>query len=42
MYRPVPVHGRPAGQKVNRVNHAGFLQKFGIKFVFNHHDVHLE
>ncbi len=40
-YRPVPVDQRKAGPTANRVNHAYYLDKFYIEFVFNHHDVHL-
>ncbi len=41
-YVPVPLDQRPAGPEVNRVNHSGYLQRFGIEYVFNHHDVHLD
>ena len=40
-YQPVPVEQRKAGPTANRVNHAYYLDKFHIEFVFNHHDVHL-
>jgi hypothetical protein len=40
-YQPVPVEQRRAGPNANRVNHAYYLDKHRVEFVFNHHDVHL-
>jgi len=39
-YRPVPVEHRRHGADVNRVDHAYYLEHFGVQRVFNHHDVH--
>lgn len=41
-YEPVPVEQRPNGPTVNRVQHRFYLSQFGVQFVFNHHDVHLD
>lgn len=41
-YEPVPVDQRPNGPTVNRVQHRFYLASFGVQFVFNHHDVHLD
>jgi hypothetical protein len=40
-YVPTPMDARPDGPRNNRVNHAFYRAKFGVKFIFNHHDVHL-
>jgi hypothetical protein len=41
-YEPVPVDQRPNGPTVNRVQHRFYLTTFGVQYVFNHHDVHLD
>lgn len=41
-YEPVPLDQRIAGHAANRVHHRFYREKFGIDFVFNHHDVHLD
>ena len=41
-YEPVPVDARPNGPTVNRVQHRFYHSQFGVAFVFNHHDVHLD
>lgn len=41
-YEPVPVDQRPHGPAVNRVQHRFYLSTFGVQYVFNHHDVHLD
>jgi hypothetical protein len=41
-YEPVPVDQRPNGPTVNRVQHRFYLSTFGVQYVFNHHDVHLD
>jgi len=39
-YRPIPLAERVQGPRVNRVDHAFYLDKFQVRHVFNHHDVH--
>ncbi len=39
-YEPVPLEQRAHGHEVNRVDHRFYRSKFGVKCVFNHHDVH--
>lgn len=42
LYEPVPIDQRPNGPTVNRVQHRFYRDTFGVQFVFNHHDVHLD
>jgi len=42
LYAPVPIEQRRDGPTVNRVQHALFKQRFGVEYVFNHHDAHLD
>lgn len=41
-YEPVPLEQRTAGHAANRVHHRLYRERYGIEFVFNHHDVHLD
>lgn len=41
-YEPVPLEDRKAGHAANRVHHRHYRETFGIDFIFNHHDVHLD
>lgn len=41
-YEPVPPSQRPAGPTSNRVQHAYYREHFGVEYVFNHHDAHLD
>lgn len=41
-YEPVPTDQRPAGPLVNRVHHREYRRIFGVDYIFNHHDVHLD
>ncbi len=41
-YEPVPETERPNGPTVNRVQHRFYRSQFGVQYVFNHHDVHLQ
>lgn len=41
-YDPIPPEKRPHGLQLNRVNHRHYLNEFGIEYVFNHHDAHLD
>jgi len=40
LYRPVPLEERIHGPDVNRVDHLFYRDRFGVRNVFNHHDVH--
>jgi hypothetical protein len=40
-YVPIPVEKRVDGPEYNRVDHSFYRAEFGVRFVFNHHDVHL-
>jgi hypothetical protein len=42
LYRPVPLEQRVDGPDVNRVDHVLYRERYGVAFVFNHHDVHLD
>jgi hypothetical protein len=41
-YEPVPKELRPHGPDTNRVHHATYRRMFGVDYVFNHHDAHLD
>ncbi len=41
-YGPVPPAERRDGIDVNRVQHLAYREMFGIEYVFNHHDAHLD
>jgi Putative papain-like cysteine peptidase (DUF1796) len=41
-YEPIPLADRRDGADVNRVDHRFYRDKFHVRFVFNHHDVHLD
>lgn len=41
-YTPVPPDQRAAGPTANRVHHEYYRSRFGVEYVFNHHDAHLD
>jgi len=41
-YRLVPPEERVDGPDVNRVDHLRYRSEYGVSFMFNHHDVHLD